>query len=264
TDLQKCEDFCKSVIQAKEYIKSGDIYQIQLCRHEFSNIEIAPVELYERLVKINPAPYMYYMDLDDVHIISSSPELMIRYDNGLAQARPIAGTMSKLDKRNERLDCIPKEEAEHLMLVDLARNDIARCAVKGGVNVPSFMALEDYGKLYHLVSTVESQIQDKYDIWDIIPANFPAGTMTGAPKVRAMQLIADFEQAPRGLFTGCVGMITGNKKGVLALTIRTIIGDRGNYSLNACAGIVADSQPMAEWEEAGAKIQSFARILNNK
>ncbi|WP_379162644.1 anthranilate synthase component I family protein [Paenibacillus sp. sgz5001063] len=260
-DLTDRSAFCAMVNRAKEHIHAGDIYQVQLCRRAVSSTTIPPVDLYERLASTNPAPYMYYLDLGDRHIVSSSPELMLRSGDGVVQVRPIAGTMAQEDQRGNRLDCIPKEVAEHLMLVDLARNDLARCAIPGGVHVSSFMQLDAYGPLFHLVSTVETPVRANCDIWDLIAANFPAGTMTGAPKVRAMEIIADLEETARGVYTGCSGYITGKDNGVLALTIRTIVGDSGHYVLQAAAGIVADSQASAEWDEAGAKIQSFARAI---
>lgn len=263
-DLTARSTFCAAVNRAKEHIRAGDIYQVQLCRCAVSSASIPPVDLYERLTSINPAPYMYYLDLGDRHVISSSPELMIRSDNGVAQVRPIAGTMAQEDQRGSRLDHIPKEAAEHLMLVDLARNDLARCAIPGGVHVPSFMQVDAYGPLFHLVSTVETPVRTDCDVWDLIATNFPAGTMTGAPKVRAMEIIAELEGTARGLFTGCAGYITGGNSGVLALTIRTIVGDSGRYVLRAAAGVVADSEASDEWDEAGAKIQSFARAIGGR
>lgn len=263
-DLTEWNEFSAMVERAKEHIRAGDIYQVQLCRRAVSSSMISPVDLYERLTLANPAPYMYYLDLGDQHIVSSSPELMIRSANGIVQVRPIAGTMAQGEECDNRLDRIPKEQAEHLMLVDLARNDLARCAVSGGVNVESFMQLEAYGSLLHLVSTVEAPIRTNYDIWDLIAANFPAGTMTGAPKVRAMEVIAELESSARGMFTGCAGYITGRDDGVLALTIRTIVGNAGHYVLQAAAGIVADSHASAEWNETGAKIQSFARAIGGR
>lgn len=260
-DLTNKEEYCKWVEKAKEYIHRGDIYQVQICRHAVSNAEIKPVDLYEKLTTINPAPYMYYIELKNQHVISSSPELMIRCENGISQCRPIAGTMSKEDIRGSSLDEIPKEMAEHLMLVDLARNDLSRCAVKGGIEVSSFMKLESYGVLNHLVSTVETQIRKECDIFDLLKANFPAGTMTGAPKVRAMEIISELEGKARGLFSGCAGYITGKNDGVFALTIRTIVGNPGSYMFRAAAGIVADSKAVCEWDEAGAKIRAFARAI---
>lgn len=260
-DLTDQSTFYAMVDRAKEHIRAGDIYQVQLCRRAISSTMIPPVDLYERLASTNPAPYMYYLDLGERHIVSSSPELMLRSGDGVVQVRPIAGTMTKEDQRGNRLDHIPKEMAEHLMLVDLARNDLARCAIPGGVNVTSFMQLDAYGPLFHLVSTVETPVRANCDIWDLIAANFPAGTMTGAPKVRAMEIIAELEGTARGVYTGCSGYITGKDNGVFALTIRTIVGDSGRYVLQAAAGIVADSQASAEWDEAGAKIQSFARAI---
>ncbi|KYC95428.1 MULTISPECIES: anthranilate synthase component I family protein [Bacillus] len=259
--LTERSTFCDAVNRAKEHIRAGDIYQVQLCRCAISSARIPPLDLYERLASINPAPYMYYLDLGDRHVVSSSPELMIRSGDGGAQVRPIAGTMAQEDQRGSRLDHIPKEAAEHLMLVDLARNDLARCAIPGGVDVTSFMQMDAYGPLFHLVSTVETPVRADSDIWDLIEANFPAGTMTGAPKVRAMEIIAELEDTARGLFTGCAGYINGENSGVLALTIRTIVGDSGRYVLRAAAGIVADSKASAEWDEAGAKIRSFARAI---
>ncbi|UCR84700.1 anthranilate synthase component I family protein [Pseudomonas chlororaphis] len=260
-DVTEREAFCAAISRAKEYIRAGDIYQVQLCRRAVSNAAIAPVDLYERLASVNPAPYMYYLDLADLHVVSSSPELMIRLQDGVAQVRPIAGTMSREDQRGSPLDKIPKEAAEHLMLVDLARNDLARCAVPGGVQVSSFMQQDTYGSLLHLVSTVETRVRENCDVWDLIVANFPAGTMTGAPKVRAMEIIAELEGTARGLYTGCAGYITGANSAVLALTIRTIVGNAGRYVLQSAAGVVADSQAEDEWNEAGAKIKSFSRAM---
>ncbi|MDC9606694.1 anthranilate synthase component I family protein [Xenorhabdus griffiniae] len=260
-DLTDRSAFYSAVERAKEYIRAGDIYQVQLCRRAVSNATIPPIDLYERLASVNPAPYMYYLDLDNQHVVSSSPELMIRVHDGVAQVRPIAGTMAREDMKGNQLDQIPKETAEHLMLVDLARNDLARCAIPGGVKVTSFMKEDVYGSLHHLVSTIETKVRNNCDIWDLIVANFPAGTMTGAPKIRAMEIIMELEGMPRGLFTGCAGYLMGEKCGVLALTIRTIIGNSGCYVLQSAAGIVADSQASAEWEETGAKIKSFARAM---
>lgn len=260
-DLTNKNAFFTAVEKAKQHIQGGDIYQIQLSRCALSRAMIPPLKLYERLVSINPAPYMYYLDLGEQYVISASPELMIRSDKDVAQVRPIAGTKTQDDQRDSGLNHIPKEAAEHLMLVDLARNDLARCAIKGGVKVTSLMQVDTYGPLQHLVSTIETPLSANCDIWDLIAANFPAGTMTGAPKVRAMELINDLEKRARGLFTGCAGYITGFNSGVFALNIRTIIGNPGNYLLQAAAGIVADSTASAEWNEAGAKIKSFARVI---
>jgi anthranilate synthase component I len=263
-DVTNRGEFLKAVNRAKQYIKDGEIYQVQLCRTTLSNADIPPLELYERLYLANPSPYMYYIELDKQHVISSSPELMIRIKDKIAQVRPIAGTMSKNDSRDTPLNEIPKESAEHLMLVDLARNDLARCAISGGVKVTNLMKLEPYGDIDHLVSTIETKIKEGIDIWDLISSNFPAGTMTGAPKVRAMEIIAELEDTPRGLYSGCGGYFTSNGEGIFALTIRTIIGNPGNYKLCAAAGIVADSEPSAEWDEAGIKTKSFAKAIDPK
>ncbi|MEC1614780.1 anthranilate synthase component I family protein [Bacillus mojavensis] len=263
-DVTDKEKFLQAVNHAKQYIKDGEIYQVQLCRTTFSSADIPPLELYERLSLVNPSPYMYYIELNKQHVISSSPELMIRIKDNVAQVRPIAGTMSKNDIRDTPLNEIPKESAEHLMLVDLARNDLARCALSGGLKVTNLMKLEPYGDIDHLVSTVETRIKEGIDIWDLISSNFPAGTMTGAPKVRAMEIIAELEDTPRGLYSGCGGYFTSKGEGIFALTIRTIIGNPGNYKLCSAAGIVADSEPSAEWDEAGIKTKSFAKAIDPK
>ncbi|MBM6078043.1 anthranilate synthase component I family protein [Staphylococcus epidermidis] len=253
--------FLNSVKRAKDYIKSGDIYQVQLSRLAKSNSQITPLKLFENLTKINPSPYMYYIDLGENKVISSSPELMIRVKNNNAQVRPIAGTKLK-NKDNNNLAGIAKEQAEHLMLVDLSRNDLARCSKKNSLRVPSFMKEEDYGSLIHLVSTIETTVDENYDIFDILSHNYPAGTMTGAPKIRAIEIINDLEKNnPRGLFSGCAGYLSKDNIGTFALTIRTVFGKQGNYSLRAAAGIVSDSNPHSEWEEAGNKIQSFSKAL---
>lgn len=253
--------FLKCVEIAKSHISSGDIYQVQLSRLAKSNSQIPPLKLFENLTEINPSPYMYYIDLGESKIISSSPELMIRITGDKAQVRPIAGTKLKNNK-NKNLSEIKKEQAEHLMLVDLCRNDLARCSKSNSLNVPSFMKEEDYGSLIHLVSTIENTIDEKFDIFDTLSFNYPAGTMTGAPKIRAIEIINKLEKSnPRGLFSGCAGYISKNNTGTFALTIRTIIGNQGNYSLQAAAGIVSDSDPYAEWEETGNKIKSFSKAF---
>ncbi|MDW6003516.1 anthranilate synthase component I family protein [Vibrio mangrovi] len=256
------EMFCDAVDKAKQYIVDGDIYQVQLCRKAISTSELSPRRLYERLCRINPSPYMSYIDLGNVSIISASPELMIRVSGGVCQVRPIAGTIRKQQNSAHQLLSDPKEQSEHIMLVDLARNDLARHAEQGGVSVKSFMEVEDFGHLLHLVSTIETPFKESCNMWDLITSNFPAGTMTGAPKLRAMEIIAELEGDARGLFSGCVGYITGEQSGVLALTIRTIVGAPGRYVLQSAAGIVSDSDALSEWNETGDKIRSFARALD--
>lgn len=253
--------FLNSVKIAKNYIRSGDIYQVQLSRLAKSNSQISPLKLFENLTKINPSPYMYYIDLGANKIISSSPELMIRITEDKAQVRPIAGTKLK-NSESKNISEIEKEKAEHLMLVDLSRNDLSRCSKANSLKVPSFMEEEDYGSLVHLVSTIETTMDEKFDIFDILSFNYPAGTMTGAPKIRAMEIINELEKNnPRGLFSGCAGYLSKDNMGTFALTIRTVIGNQGNYSLQAAAGIVSDSDPYAEWEETGNKINSFSKAF---
>jgi len=261
TDITDRNEFFSGVHKAKKHILAGDIYQVQLSRKAVSDIEVEPVDLFDQLTQVNPAPYMYYADLGNQHLISASPELMIRCEEGKVQVRPIAGTMQKGESGGAKLGDDPKEAAEHLMLVDLARNDLARIAAPGTVQVSSLMSEESYGLLQHLVSTIEARTEADRDIWDLIAANFPAGTMTGAPKVRAMEIISDIEGVTRGAFSGCAGYISSRDGCVLALTIRTVVGDSGNYIFQAAAGVVADSTAEGEWNEAGCKIHSFARVM---
>ncbi|PAU36411.1 hypothetical protein CKF94_20290 [Vibrio coralliilyticus] len=263
TDVTCQAEFCKAVERAKQYIVDGEIYQVQLTRKAVSNSKIAPIELYQRLCRVNPAPYMSFVDLGKIFMISSSPELMLRAGKGICQVRPIAGTIRKGQGSVESLSSDPKEQSEHIMLVDLARNDLARCAERGNVEVKSFMKVEDFGPLLHLVSTIETPVKSSSDIWELITSNFPAGTMTGAPKVRAMEVISELENESRGLFSGCIGYIDGEQSGVFALTIRTIIGAPGQYVFRSAAGVVFDSDALAEWDETGDKISSFSRVIGD-
>ncbi|ENM5740045.1 anthranilate synthase component I family protein [Vibrio mimicus] len=264
TDVTCQVEFCNAVERAKQYIVDGEIYQVQLTRKAVSNSNIAPIELYQRLCRVNPSPYMSFVDLGKIFIISSSPELMLRAGKGICQVRPIAGTIRKGQGSMESLSSDPKEQSEHLMLVDLARNDLARCAEPGSLEVKSFMKVEDFGPLLHLVSTIETPVKSSSDIWDLITSNFPAGTMTGAPKVRSMEVISELENESRGLFSGCVGYIDGEQSGVFALNIRTIIGAPGQYVFRSAAGIVFDSDALAEWAETGDKISSFSRVIGDE
>ncbi|WP_052189101.1 anthranilate synthase component I family protein [Vibrio nigripulchritudo] len=257
-------EFLDAVERAKQYIVDGEIYQVQLSRKAVSNSDIAPIELYQCLYRVNPSPYMSFVDLGKVFLISSSPELMLRAEKGICQVRPIAGTIRKGREASESLLSDPKEQSEHIMLVDLARNDLAKCAKRGGVEVKSFMKVEDFGPLLHLVSTIETPVKSSSDIWDLITSNFPAGTMTGAPKVRSMEVIAELESESRGLFSGCVGYIDGAQSGVFSLTIRTIVGAPGLYVFRSAAGVVFDSDALAEWDETGDKIRSFSRAMGDE
>lgn len=253
--------FINSVMKAKDYIKSGDIYQVQLCREEISTSQLTPISIFKLLRKINPSPYMAFIDLENTKLISSSPEAMLRIENNNLMVRPIAGTIKSNTSKNNLIGN-PKENAEHLMLVDLARNDLAKSNKEYycDVNVKSLMKVENYGHLTHLVSTIETKLDFGYDFWDVIKRNFPSGTMVGAPKVRAMEIISEMELYDRGIFTGACGYFSG-KEAILSLIIRSIVGDVGRYYLRAAAGIVYDSEPIDEWNEAGEKIKSFSNIF---
>ncbi len=252
--------FLDSVKKAKDYIKKGDIYQVQLCREEISTSNLSPIEVFMKLRKYNPSPYMSFIDFGNGSLISSSPEVMIRVKENKLQVRPIAGTI-KSSASIKTLASDPKENAEHLMLVDLARNDLAKSnkGVFEDIDVKYFMQEENYGRLTHLVSTIETKL-DTYDILDIIQANFPSGTMVGAPKIRAMEIISELEAFDRGIFTGACGYVNSNES-VLSLIIRSIVGRPGDYRLRAAAGVVSDSSPLGEWNEAGEKIKSFSNIF---
>lgn len=262
-DVRK-EEYIERVKKAKEYIREGDIFQIVLSKRDRVIGEIDPLLVYKRLKNVNPSPYMFFVDYGNYLICGASPEMQIRLDNGRVQMRPIAGT-TKGKGENEAKNQIlvenllqdEKERAEHLMLVDLCRNDLGRVCQPGSINVKEFMTVEEYSHVFHIVSTVEGIVEKNISPFEIFLSTFPAGTLSGAPKVRAMEIIDELETVTRGPYGGVIGFIDflGNMN--TAIVIRTIIHKDGVSFLQAGAGIVADSIPENEWNECDHKLRAL-------
>jgi len=262
------EDFMAHVDRIKEYIRAGDCFQALLSRRIDVPLDFEPGDLYRALRAINPSPYMYHLVLDGMDIVGSSPELLVRVSDSHITLRPIAGTRRRGATRVEdeelsaELLADDKERAEHVMLVDLGRNDVGRVAKYGTVCVTEFMKVEKYSHVLHIVSQVEGDLNDGMSALDVFRATFPAGTMTGAPKIRAMQIIDELEPAARGPYAGAIGYIAaGGKRMDMAITIRTCIIKDGVASVQAGAGIVADSVPEREWEETQSKAQALLSAI---
>jgi anthranilate synthase component 1 len=253
--------------RVKEYIAAGDVYQLVLSCRFAGRHELDPFQAYRALRLINPSPYMYYCALGDVTVVGSSPEALVKLKAGRAQLRPIAGTRPRADDtdvdaaREAELRADPKENAEHVMLVDLARNDLGRVARAGSVHVDPYRAIERYSHVMHIVSGVNGELQPPADAFDLFAACFPAGTLVGAPKVRAMQIIDELEPVGRGLYGGTVGYFGARGDMDHAITIRTLVFQGDEYSYQAGGGIVADSVPAAEHEEVLAKSAAVSRAL---
>jgi anthranilate synthase component 1 len=251
--------YAERVAACKEYIAAGDIYQIVLSVLFRGRASIAPFEVYRALRLLNPSPYMFFFEFGALKVVGSSPEALVRLHGRSASLRPIAGTSPRgatpeEDLRNQReLLADPKESAEHVMLVDLARNDLGRVATAGSVRVDPFRAIERYSHVMHIVSGVQGELAVEYDAFDLFAASFPAGTLVGAPKVRAMEIIEELEETGRGLYAGTAGYygVAGDMD--QAITIRTIVFNGDEYSFQAGAGIVADSVPAKEYREVLAK-----------
>jgi len=261
------EDFEDAVERCKEYIQSGDIFQVVLSQRLSIPFEAEPITLYRALRTVNPSPYMYFLDLDDFQIVGSSPEILARLEEGEVTVRPIAGTrrrgLSEEEDRRleEELISDPKELAEHLMLVDLGRNDVGRIAATGTVELTSKMQVERYSHVMHIVSNVTGELQDDLDAIDVLRATFPAGTVSGAPKVRAMEIIGELEPVRRGIYSGAVGYIGWNGNMDTAIAIRTAVIADGELHIQAGAGIVADSIPSQEWQETMNKGRAIFRAV---
>ena len=261
------DDFLGGVKRTQEYISAGDVYQLVLSTRFAGRHELDPFQAYRALRLINPSPYMYYCALGDVTIVGSSPEALVKLKGGRAQLRPIAGTRPRSDDvavdvaREAELRADPKENAEHVMLVDLARNDLGRVARAGSVHVDPYRAIERYSHVMHIVSGVNAELAPGKDAFDLFAAAFPAGTLVGAPKVRAMQIIDELEPVNRGLYGGTVGYFGARGDMDHAITIRTLIFHGDEFSYQAGAGIVADSVPATEHEEVLAKSGAMVRAL---
>jgi len=261
------EYFEKAVENAKEYVASGDIFQVVLSkRYEFS-IRGDLIGFYRSLRGINPSPYMYFLKLGDRQIVGSSPEMLVRVDNRVVETFPIAGTRPCVEKPsvNRRLAkellSDPKECAEHVMLVDLARNDIGKVSKFGSIRVPKFMRVHRYSHVQHIVSQVVGNLRDDCDCYDALRAVFPAGTLSGAPKVRAMEIIEELEPMRRGPYAGAVGYFSYNGNADFAITIRTLVANKDRACIQVGAGIVADSVPEKEWFEAEHKAKALMKAL---
>ncbi len=264
----KKSEFTRMVKKGKEYIKRGDIIQVVLSQRFKVKAQKDDFAIYRSLRSLNPSPYMYYLKLKDFSIIGSSPETLVRCENGLVQTRPIAGTRPR--GKNEQEDSLfekelandEKEKAEHLMLVDLGRNDLGRISKPGKVRVDNFMRVEKYSHVMHLVSQVSAILDKKrFDIYDVLKAAFPAGTVTGAPKIRAMEIIDELENLKRSLYAGAIGYFSFSHNLDTCIAIRTILLKDGFAYVQAGAGIVADSVPEKEYQESVNKARGMMEAI---
>jgi len=259
--------YAERVEACKEHIAAGDIYQIVLSVLFRGKTNVPPFEVYRALRLLNPSPYMFFFDFGDLKVVGSSPEALVKLNGKTASLRPIAGTLPRgataaEDQANEAaLLADPKESAEHVMLVDLARNDLGRVASAGSVRVDPYRAIERYSHVMHIVSGVQGELAAEFDQFDLFAASFPAGTLVGAPKVRAMQIIEDMEAVGRGLYAGTAGYFGLSGDMDQAITIRTLVFSGDEYSFQAGAGIVADSVAAKEYQEVLAKSAILRRAL---
>ncbi len=263
------DEFFKMVDDSKEMIKSGDVFQILMTNRFTRNIKVDPFSFYRILRTKNPSPYMFLMEYEDFNIVGSSPEVMVRLTDGELLLRPIAGTRKRGDTKQrdkeleEELLADPKELAEHLMLIDLGRNDVSRVAKTGTVKVEDMMHIERFSHVMHIVSDVTAEIDDDKDMFDLFMATFTAGTMTGAPKIRAMELIAEYEGLKRGFYSGSIGYFGFDGNMDSAITIRTAMVKNDKVVLQAGAGIVADSQNELEYLEVENKLGALMHSLED-
>ena len=267
------DEFCNSVESAKEYIAAGDIFQVVLSQRLSRKTSASPLEIYRSLRRINPSPYMFFFDFahltgdEPLYLIGASPEIHVRLEDGVTSLRPIAGTRPRgatPEEDNRLADELlsdPKERAEHVMLVDLGRNDLGRVCEYGTVKVPEQLIIERYSHVMHIVSHVEGKIRPEFDAFDLLEATFPAGTVSGAPKVRAMEIIHELEKEPRGVYAGAVGYISYDGSSDTCIAIRTMVMQGQEISVQAGAGIVADSVPATEYQESINKARAlFAAV----
>jgi anthranilate synthase component I len=258
----------EAVRRAKEYILAGDIFQVVLSRRMQRRTQARPYDIYRALRRINPSPYMFYLELPDgLRLIGSSPEVLVRVEGGIVESRPLAGTRPRgaTEAEDHALEADlladPKERAEHVMLVDLARNDLGRVCEYGTVHTPLMMGVERYSHVMHIVSDVQGRMAEGKDAFDVLAACFPAGTVSGAPKVRAMEIIDELEPEARGPYAGAVGYFGYSGNMDTCITIRTIVMRGDEVILQAGAGIVADSDPTREYHETNNKLRALARAL---
>jgi anthranilate synthase component 1 len=261
------EGFERAVAKIKEYIAQGDVMQVVLSQRLSVPYRGDPLSVYRALRWLNPSPYLYYLNLKDCHIVGSSPEILVRLEEGAVTVRPIAGTRPRGRTQEEDLALErellsdPKELAEHLMLIDLGRNDVGRVAQTGSVRVTEKMIVERYSHVMHLVSNVTARLKTGLDAFDALAATFPAGTVSGAPKIRAMEIIAELEPVKRGIYSGAVGYIGWSGNLDTAIAIRTAVIKDDQLHVQAGAGIVYDSIPAKEWEETMNKGRALFRAV---
>ncbi len=262
------QDFKAAVEHAREYIRAGDIMQVVLSQRQHTRFTSPPINLYRSLRSLNPSPYMYYMNMGDFYIVGSSPEILVRLEEGEITVRPIAGTRprGKDEQQDVELEkdllADPKELAEHLMLIDLGRNDVGRVAQTGSVKLTDKMIIERYSHVMHIVSNVIGSLNKSFDAIDVIKATFPAGTVSGAPKIRAMEIINEFEPVKRGVYSGAVGYISWDGNMDTAIAIRTAVIKDEKLYIQAGAGIVYDSVPDNEWIETNNKASAMKKAAN--
>lgn len=261
------QQFEKAVEKSKEYVRNGDIIQIVLSQRFSGDLTVAPFDIYRVLRTLNPSPYLFFLRMDDTVVTGASPEVMVRKEGSSVELRPIAGTRPRGKTAAEDAELAqglladPKECAEHVMLVDLGRNDLGRVCTSGSVEVSELMVIERYSHVMHIVSNVRGQLQKGLDAFDLVRATFPAGTLSGAPKVRAMQIIDELEPVKRGIYGGAVGYVSFDGNMDLAIAIRTLVIKDGKVHLQAGAGIVADSDPASEWQETVNKAMAVRRAV---
>jgi anthranilate synthase component 1 len=260
-------DYLESVGRAKEHIVAGDIYQLQLSQRFSRRTGAHPFEIYRALRRVNPSPYMYYLEFGDLQIVGASPEMLIRVEDGVIETHPIAGTRRRgrdtadEARMEEELRTDEKERAEHVMLVDLSRNDLGRVAQPGSVQVTELMEIEKYSHVMHLVSHVVGHLRPEVSTYDALRASFPAGTVTGAPKIRAMEIISELESDQRGAYAGCVGYFDFSGNLDTAITIRTLVIKDGVAYAQAAGGVVYDSDPELEFMESENKARAMLRAI---
>ena len=259
--------FEAAVEKAKEYVRSGDIIQVVLSQRFSGELTVDPLDIYRVLRTLNPSPYMFFLRMDDTLVVGASPEVMVRKEGDRVELRPIAGTRPRgatpeEDRRlEEELLADPKERAEHVMLVDLGRNDLGRVCKTGTVRVSELMTVERYSHVMHIVSNVQGEIAGEMDAFDLVRATFPAGTLSGAPKVRAMEIIDELEPSCREIYGGAVGYFSFSGNMDLAIAIRTLVIKDGKVHLQAGAGIVADSDPASEYQETVNKAMAVVKAI---
>lgn len=262
------EEFEEMVRRSIEYIRAGDVFQVVPSQRLSRHVNASPFTVYRALRAINPSPYMFYLDLKDFHIVGASPELLVRFEDETVTIRPIAGTRPRgTDAESDELlaqelQQDPKERAEHVMLIDLARNDVGRVSVPGSVEVSEFLGIERYSHVMHLVSNTRGQLRKDLTPFDALRAGFPAGTVSGAPKIRAMEIISELEQDQRGVYAGAVGYFSLSGDQETAIALRTMVIKDGRAYIQAGCGVVADSDPENEYQESLNKAKALLRALD--